>query len=175
MPCPSTLITMIDFPITKNLEWFGQPAAVAGHDSLDWRTPCDDAQPRHAARLSSWAVRAQPRPNLSSYTNAYISTLRGLSTDILSFRDSLRYCLRNTPPTLQQRWRVQPDPILRQHPPICHTLTHMGTRGGHLQGHKEGEWDDQGGVWQDLILRRTGEAWRLAILLGWYVLHWQIK
>ena len=26
MPCPSTLITMIDLPTIKRLEWFGQPA-----------------------------------------------------------------------------------------------------------------------------------------------------
>src|SRR5690242_7598213 len=79
MPCPSTLITLIDFPITKRLEWFGQPAITfcsGWHDSLGWRTHSDDAQPRHAARpLSSYAVRAQPRPNLYFHTNACISTL----------------------------------------------------------------------------------------------------
>ena len=83
-------------------------------------------------------------PRGSTYT--CISTLRELFTDIFSFRHPLRSCLNNAPTRIQQRWRVQPDPVLRRCSPICYTLSHMGTGGGHLQGHDRREWNEQGRV-----------------------------
>src|SRR4051812_37472622 len=120
-------------------------SAVAGHDWLVWRARTmmhNDAKPRGCRPAEP---RAQPRSNLYSQLNdTCISTSRELFTNIFfSFRHPLRSCLSNAPTTLQQRWRVQPDTILRRHPPICDTLTHMGTGGGHLQGHDRGEWSEQ--------------------------------
>lgn len=90
----------------------------------------DDAHAcREAVQLSRTSTTST-QPVLQH--KSCISILRELSTDILSFRDSLRSCLSNAPPTLQQRWRVQPDAVLRQYSSLCHTLTHMGTGGGYL-------------------------------------------
>jgi hypothetical protein len=88
---------------------FGQPAIIfcSGWPRFDRLTHlycCDNAQLRHAVRLSSsWVVQAQPRPNLSFHINACISTQRELFTDIRSFRDSVRCCLNHAPTTIQQR------------------------------------------------------------------------
>ena len=83
---------------------------------------------REAVQLSRTSTTStQPPPNLYSHTNACISTLRELYTDVLSLRDFLRSCLNNAPPRIQQRWRVQPNAILRRYSPIRYTLTHMGT------------------------------------------------
>jgi hypothetical protein len=52
MSCP---LTLDDLPITK-AQMAGTtpllPSKVAGHDLLDWRARSDNAQLRHAARLS---------------------------------------------------------------------------------------------------------------------------
>jgi len=118
--------------------------AVAAHDWLVWRARTimhNDAMARGCRPAALYEHNLDP-PFTPNPMNTCIPTLQ-LFTDSLVFRHFLISCLNNASPGMQERWQVQSDAVLRRYSPICHTLAHMGTGGGHLQGHDRGEWNEQ--------------------------------
>jgi hypothetical protein len=75
----------------------------------------NDATPRGCRPAELYEHNLDPTCTPDS-TNACISTLRELSTDILSFRDSLRSCLSNVPPRVSY-----PTPLEPIHPQFSHS------------------------------------------------------
>jgi hypothetical protein len=85
-------------------------SAVAGHEWLVWRARTmmhNDAMPRGCRPAELYEHNLDPTCTPDS-TNACISTLRDISTDILSFRDSLRSCLSNVPPRVSYPTPLEP-------------------------------------------------------------------